>query len=40
MAISVSGPAFRMTKELGKKAVPLLQREAETFAKELLGGLD
>jgi IclR family acetate operon transcriptional repressor len=39
MAISVSGPAFRMTPELGKKAVPLLLSEAQAISKELLGAL-
>lgn len=37
MAISVSGPQFRMTKEVAKIAVPLLQAEAAAFAQELLG---
>lgn len=40
MAMSVSGPAFRMTKELGNKAVPLLVREAAAFSHELLGEMD
>jgi IclR family transcriptional regulator, acetate operon repressor len=40
MAISVSGPAFRMTKELGKKAVPMLRSEAKAISRELLGVLD
>lgn len=40
MAISVSGPAFRMTKELGKTAVPLLIREAAAISHELLGEPD
>lgn len=40
MAISVSGPAFRMTKELGKAAVPLLLREAAAISQELLGAND
>lgn len=40
MAISVSGPAFRMTKDLGKKAVPLLVNEAKAISQELLGALD
>ncbi|QGN34952.1 IclR family transcriptional regulator [Microlunatus sp. Gsoil 973] len=40
MAISVSGPAFRMTKELGKAAVPLLHREAKAISQELLGVLE
>jgi len=40
MAISVSGPAFRMTKKLGKEAVPLLISEARAISKELLGVLD
>lgn len=37
MAISVSGPAFRMTKTLGKKAVPTLLKEAKAISQELLG---
>jgi IclR family transcriptional regulator, acetate operon repressor len=37
MAISVSGPTFRMTQELGKAAVPLLISEAQAISKELLG---
>jgi IclR family acetate operon transcriptional repressor len=40
MAISVSGPAFRMTQELGKAAVPLLISEAQAISAELLGALD
>lgn len=40
MAISISGPAFRVTKELGKKAVPLLISEAKAISQELLGVLD
>lgn len=40
MAISVSGPAFRMTKDLGKKAVPMLLDEAKAISRELLGVLD
>jgi IclR family acetate operon transcriptional repressor len=40
LAISVSGPAFRMTKELGKAAVPLLISESQAISKELLGALD
>lgn len=40
MAISVSGPAFRMTKELGKTAVPKLVSEARAISQELLGILD
>ncbi|GAB3918779.1 IclR family transcriptional regulator [Microlunatus endophyticus] len=40
MAISISGPAFRVTKELGKKAVPLLISEATAISQELLGVLD
>ena len=40
MAISVSGPAFRMTKELGRTAVPLLIREAAAISQELLGTED
>jgi IclR family acetate operon transcriptional repressor len=39
MAISVSGPAFRMTPELGKQAVPLLISEAQAISTELLGVL-
>jgi IclR family transcriptional regulator, acetate operon repressor len=37
MALSVSGPTFRMTKKLGSKAVPLLQAEAAAMSQELLG---
>lgn len=37
MAISVSGPAFRMTPALGKEAVPLLISEAKAISEELLG---
>ncbi|SDS39274.1 IclR family transcriptional regulator [Microlunatus soli] len=37
MAISISGPAFRITKDLGRKAVPLLQEEATKLAAELAG---
>ncbi len=37
LALSVSGPTFRMTKELGRKAVPLLKAEASALAQELLG---
>jgi IclR family acetate operon transcriptional repressor len=40
MAISVSGPAFRMTKQLGEAAVPLLHSEARAIATKLLGTLD
>jgi IclR family acetate operon transcriptional repressor len=40
MAISVSGPAFRMTKDLGKKAIPMLLSEAQAISQELLGVLD
>jgi len=40
MAISVSGPAFRMTPELGKTAVPLLISEAQAISVELLGALE
>jgi IclR family acetate operon transcriptional repressor len=40
MAISVSGPAFRMTQDLGKTAVPLLISEAQAISAELLGALD
>ncbi|WP_410793164.1 IclR family transcriptional regulator [Kribbella sp. C-35] len=40
MAISVSGPAFRMTPELGKAAVPLLISEAQAISEELLGVLN
>lgn len=40
MAISVSGPAFRVTKDLGKTAVPMLIAEAKSIAQELLGALD
>lgn len=40
MAISVSGPAFRVTKELGKTAVPMLIKEAADLSKELLGVID
>lgn len=36
MAISVSGPAFRMTRALGKQAVPLLLTEAQAISEELL----
>lgn len=39
MALSVSGPVFRMTEALGKKAVPLLQDYARALASELLGTL-
>jgi IclR family acetate operon transcriptional repressor len=39
MAISVSGPAFRMTQALGKQAVPLLTGEAEAISAELLSAL-
>lgn len=37
MALSVSGPTFRMTRELGRKAVPLLRAEAAALSEELLG---
>lgn len=37
MALSVSGPIFRMTTELGASVVPLLQAEAGGLATELLG---
>lgn len=37
MAISVSGPMFRMTKALGARAVPLLQAHAEELAAGLAG---
>jgi IclR family acetate operon transcriptional repressor len=40
MAISVSGPTFRMTPELAKQAVPLLLSEARAISEELLGALD
>jgi IclR family acetate operon transcriptional repressor len=39
MAISVSGPTFRMTQELAKQAVPLLITEARAISDELLGVL-
>jgi IclR family acetate operon transcriptional repressor len=39
MAISVSGPSFRMTPELAKQAVPLLLTEARSISEELLGVL-
>lgn len=39
MAISVSGPAFRLNSELGEKAVPLLIREAKAISEEILGVL-
>ena len=39
MAISVSGPTFRMTPELAKQAVPLLITEARAISDELLGVL-
>lgn len=37
MAISISGPAFRMTAELAAKAVPMLHDEAAALSNELLG---
>ncbi len=37
MALSVSGPMFRMSTELGDSVVPLLKAEAEALATELLG---
>jgi IclR family transcriptional regulator, acetate operon repressor len=40
MALSVSGPAFRMTKELGKKAVPLLRAQAEALSTDLVGTIE
>ncbi|SDS65066.1 IclR family transcriptional regulator [Microlunatus soli] len=39
MAVSVSGPTFRMTKELGAKAIPLLQAEAEALRRDFAGPL-
>lgn len=40
MAISVSGPAFRMGDEVAEKAVPVLRREAEAISRKLLGVLE
>lgn len=40
MAISVSGPAFRMDDDLAEKAVPMLLREAKAISQELLGVLE
>lgn len=40
MALSVSGPTFRMTKELGKRAVPLLRAQAAELSQELLGATE
>jgi IclR family acetate operon transcriptional repressor len=40
MAVSISGPAFRMTKQLGEAAVPLLTSEARVISDKLLGILD
>lgn len=37
LAVSVSGPSFRMTRQLGRTAVPLLKAEAAALAAELLG---
>lgn len=36
MAVSVSGPSFRMTKSMEKKAVPLLQIAAKSLSADLL----
>jgi IclR family transcriptional regulator, acetate operon repressor len=40
MAISVSGPAFRMSEDVGQRAVPLLLSEAKAISQELLSVLD
>lgn len=40
MALSVSGPVFRMSKELGESSVPLLHAEAAALAAELIGGFE
>lgn len=40
MALSISGPVFRVTKKLAAAAVPLLKSEAEVLAGELLGTLN
>ena len=37
MALSVSGPVFRMTKALGAIAVPALKAQADALARDLLG---
>lgn len=37
MALSVSGPRFRMTEALGARAVPLLQAQAAELARGLAG---
>lgn len=37
MALSVSGPVFRVTKSLGAIAVPALKARADALARELLG---
>jgi IclR family acetate operon transcriptional repressor len=39
MAVSVSGPTFRMTQELGARAIPLLQAKAEALGADLVDPL-
>lgn len=38
MALSVSGPALRLTPAVGEKAIPLLQAAAHALARDLVGG--
>jgi IclR family acetate operon transcriptional repressor len=40
MAISVSGPAFRMSEDVGERAIPLLVSEAKAISQELLSVLE
>lgn len=40
MALSISGPAFRVTAALGEKAIPLLKNEALKLAAKLNGTVD